>query len=259
VANGVESEDRNIADLAAICPHSCLLLGGFSQGAQVTRGALARLTPGAVARVVAVLLFGDPYFSSPDPSVEFPQAASDPEHFLPDRRGVLLQRPFARTEAVTPVLRGRVFSWCHREDIVRQGARILSRTGKTAHRDYGTDLDDMASAVASVGSRLNAIGFVPTAYRYRVTGTCEAGGCGLADWSGPRTTAFAPIAAANENQVVPIICQTAGQSITGANGISSSIWDELSDGAFVSDYYIDTPNEGIFSRPIPLAAIVTGE
>ena len=48
-----------------------------------------------------------------------------------------------------------------------------------------------------------------------------------------------------------IICQAVGQTTIGANGASSAIWDRLSTGGFVPDFYVNTPNVGSFSPPIP--------
>ena len=45
---------------------------------------------------------------------------------------------------------------------------------------------------------------------------------------------------------VDISCQDYGQAING-----SSIWDRLSDGGWVSDFYISTPGHGVFSPGIP--------
>ena len=51
VANGVQSAERNIADVSELCPRSYLIIGGFSQGAQVTRDVLAQLTGAEKQRI----------------------------------------------------------------------------------------------------------------------------------------------------------------------------------------------------------------
>lgn len=258
VANGVQSEVRNIMDLGQICAESYLILGGYSQGAQVTRLALhelVRLDPGEVPHIAAVVLFGDPYFNFKEPNVLYPQAATDPQRFNPRRHGILLQRPFARAVAIDPVMHDRVFSWCHRKDVVCQGGHVLNPPGIKGHTDYERDKAALNTAVAAVARRLRLIGLPPLVFEYRVVGTCTDGECGLAKWSGPGvTTGFSTVGAVSENETVAIVCQTTGETVTGQNGVSSAIWDKLTDGAFVPDYYIDTPNVGVYSAPIPRCA-----
>lgn len=54
----------------------------------------------------------------------------------------------------------------------------------------------------------------------------------------------------HEGQEVNILCQALGEVVVGQNGGSSSIWDRLDSRAFVSDYYISTPNVGTYSPPL---------
>lgn len=104
VHSGVDTAIRNVADLLDLCPQSDLVLGGYSQGAQVTRGALAGLLADERERVAAVVLFGDPYFDPNEKAVTYFPAGER------SRRGVLLRRPGAKTVPIDPSLRGRVFS-----------------------------------------------------------------------------------------------------------------------------------------------------
>jgi len=46
---------------------------------------------------------------------------------------------------------------------------------------------------------------------------------------------------------VDVRCQEAGDAVRG-----SQVWDQLTNGAWIPDYYVDTPNIGDFSYPIPL-------
>ena len=73
----------------------------------------------------------------------------------------------------------------------------------------------------------------------------------VAEWSGPGSSSFSPVGAAHEGEKLAVICQAVGQDTVGANGASSAIWDRLSTGAFVSDFYVDAPTVGSFSPPIP--------
>jgi hypothetical protein len=88
-------------------------------------------------------------------------------------------------------------------------------------------------------------------YAYHVYGTCQSGGeCYVNVRSGPSQAAYPVIRTEDEGDQVDIVCQAHGQTVS--NGVSSSdIWDELKDGGWVSDFYVDTPVAGDFSPPIP--------
>jgi hypothetical protein len=43
-----------------------------------------------------------------------------------------------------------------------------------------------------------------------------------------------------------VFCQTAGAKV-----YTTSVWDRLDDGNYVSDYYVATPSTTTYSRPIP--------
>jgi hypothetical protein len=248
VANGVQSAKRNIAELVRLCPHAWLVLGGYSQGAQVTRGALANLNEQEQQHIAAVVFFGDPYFVHDENNV------TTLPGFNRDQRGIAFQLPLPKVIPISASYRGKVLSWCHARDRICQG--IHRKNGFTEHKNYTRDAEAAAREVVdrltAVGVPLNTgSGVAPGFYTYDVTGTCGTGACGLAEWSGPGTESFDPIGAAYEGQQLDIACQVTGQTITGANGRTSAIWDELSNHAFVSDYYVDTPNIGKYSRRIP--------
>jgi cutinase len=236
VDNGVQSAARNIVDLIGLCPQSEVVLGGFSQGAQVTREALGVLVAKHLQRhVAAVIFFGDPYFNPSEKNV------TTLGTFKRQQKGILRRRLLRKAMPIDPAFSGDVFSWCHRSDVICQGLHF-GNSGKE-HSTYARDAE---AAAAQIADRLAA-----TEHLYHVSGTCAGGPCGLAEWSGPGTANFIRVGAAYESQQVDIICQAIGQKVTGTNGISSAIWDELINGAFVSDYYLDTPNVGIYSPPIP--------
>ncbi|MCW8383506.1 hypothetical protein NA749_042485 [Streptomyces justiciae] len=50
-----------------------------------------------------------------------------------------------------------------------------------------------------------------------------------------------------EGAMVPIYCQTPGETITGPYG-TSNIWDNIDDGEFISDTYVQTGSDG-YIRP----------
>lgn len=251
VVDGIRSAFRNITDLVRLCPKSELVVGGYSQGAQVTRGALVRLGPAERDRVAAVVLFGDPLFKHDEPNVTVvadERIALPPD---PKRRGIGRVLPVGGANPVADDYARRVFSWCHGRDLVCQGLG-----GFKAH---GTYADETESAGARIAARLRARGAVPAsapvdsgpAGTYHVAGACAPGPCTLATWSGPGTTRFKRVDVVSEHQQLDIACQTIGESVTGANRRSSAIWDRLTDGSFISDFYVDTPNINEFSPPLP--------
>jgi hypothetical protein len=246
--NGVQSAVQNVADLTMLCPESWLVLGGYSQGAQVIRTALSALGEPERHRIAAVTLFGDPYFSASEPNVLTLSS------FNPSQGGVLrLIRP-SGAPPIGAVYNGRVFSWCHEHDFICQGPG-RGNTG-ASHGTYGADAEEAATRITS---RLAAVGVAPGLIAnastllttYRVRGTCVSGTCGLAEWSGPGTSAYRAEGAAYEGQEVRVACQAEGQLVLGPSGVASAIWDRLASGAFVSDLYLNTPAVGQFSSALP--------
>lgn len=94
---------------------------------------------------------------------------------------------------------------------------------------------------------------VPTFYVYRVYGTCADGACGLNVRTGPGYSEYSVLEALNEGAEVDIVCQTIGETVgpSPTTHNSSVIWDRLTDGGWVSDLYVTTPNVGTWSPPIP--------
>ena len=60
--------------------------------------------------------------------------------------------------------------------------------------------------------------------------------------SGPGTS-YSIVRVLNEGAQVPIYCQTPGTTVTGYYG-TSNIWDNISNGEFVSDAYVNTGSDG---------------
>jgi hypothetical protein len=239
VAAGVSSELGGISALLAACPKSRLILGGYSQGAQVTRLVIRALKSRDRAAIVAVALFGDPYFNPSEPPVTY----FPPGNRL--RRGLLVPAR-AKKIAVPKTYDGRVFSWCHYGDIVCQGP---GRNRKGAHGGYEKDVPQVLRRIASLLAE-ERIRPPRRAFTHLVTGTCAASTCALAAWSGPGTK-FEHVGSVADGEQVGVVCQTVGETITGSNGVSSHIWDELDDGTYVSDFYLNTPNVDAPSPPIP--------
>jgi hypothetical protein len=88
---------------------------------------------------------------------------------------------------------------------------------------------------------------------YYVENTCRDGACGLHVRSGPGYSSYASIEVLTDGTEVKIVCQALGQEVgpSPSSGVSSAIWDKLTNGGWVSDLYITTPNAGTWSPPIP--------
>lgn len=91
-------------------------------------------------------------------------------------------------------------------------------------------------ATLFVGTAAQAVG-------YNVTGT---GGVGLKARTGPNTSAGV-VRVLPEGAAIDIACQTQGENVRG-----STIWDKLSDGTYVSDFYTTTPVYAAYSPGIPV-------
>jgi len=89
-------------------------------------------------------------------------------------------------------------------------------------------------------------------YVFQVYHTCASGHCGLAERTGPGFSAYPAIDWLADGTNVDIVCQTVGEPVTGIDGSTSNVWDHLTNGDYVSDYYVNTPGTlGAFSPPIP--------
>jgi hypothetical protein len=92
----------------------------------------------------------------------------------------------------------------------------------------------------------------PQFWVHHVYGTCYDGACGLKERAGPGYSHYAQVGLKYDGDEVDIVCQVHGELVgPGRDGLSSDVWDKLTDGAWVTDYYVDTPNAGSFSPPIP--------
>ena len=89
-----------------------------------------------------------------------------------------------------------------------------------------------------------------TYFPYYVTGTCGEGECGLKEYSGPGQ-GYALRGEKSDGDEVDLVCQAAGETFVSPFGGTSNVWDRLTDAGWVSDYYVDTPEAGGFSPPIP--------
>jgi Cutinase len=120
---------EHLASETTICPRTKLLLSGYSQGAQVAADVYQRSVSAAErSHILAVVLFGDPYFNVSD-------AASDRGTFARHgRSGVLGRRPTFGGDR-------RVLSYCHLHDPVCQHPTVigLARYKLKQHENYTRD------------------------------------------------------------------------------------------------------------------------
>jgi uncharacterized protein YraI len=90
------------------------------------------------------------------------------------------------------------------------------------------DSDHFDAPVATVG------------YAYQITSSANLNGR-----SGPRTST--PIVQAYPpGATVAVVCQTRGTKIG-----TTSVWNKLADGNYVSDFYVSTPSNTSYSEPLP--------
>jgi uncharacterized protein YraI len=90
------------------------------------------------------------------------------------------------------------------------------------------DSDRFDAPVATVG------------YAYQVRSLANLNGRSGPKTSTPIVQAYAPGA------TVGVVCQTAGTKIG-----TTSVWNKLTDGNYVSDYYVSTPSNTSYSAPLP--------
>jgi uncharacterized protein YraI len=77
-------------------------------------------------------------------------------------------------------------------------------------------------------------------YAFQVTSSANLNGRIGPKTSTPIVQAYAPGA------TVGVVCQTAGTKIG-----TTSVWNKLTDGNYVSDYYLSTPSNTSYSAPLP--------
>ena len=77
-------------------------------------------------------------------------------------------------------------------------------------------------------------------YPYQVTSSANLNGRSGPKTSTPIVRTYAPGA------TVGVVCQTAGTKIG-----TTSVWNKLTDGNYLSDYYVSTPSNTSYSAPLP--------
>ena len=91
-----------------------------------------------------------------------------------------------------------------------------------------------------------------TYWPYYVVGTCEDGECGLNVRSGHSYSEYPTIEKRYDGEELAVVCQSIGEIfVSPKSGEETEVWDKLTNGDWVIDYYVDTPNKGRFSKPLP--------
>jgi Rv2525c-like, glycoside hydrolase-like domain len=90
------------------------------------------------------------------------------------------------------------------------------------------DSNDFDAPVATVG------------YPYQTTSSIDLNGRSAPTTSARVTQTYAP------GSTVPVVCQSLGAKVG-----STSVWNKLGDGNYVSDYYVSTPSKTSYSAPVP--------
>jgi len=88
-------------------------------------------------------------------------------------------------------------------------------------------------------------------YAHKVQGTCDDGECGLRKRPDHAFTNQQTVGVVYDGNALDIVCQAQGEPVTTSRGVTSTVWDKLTDNTWVSDLYVDTPNANQPSPPIP--------
>jgi hypothetical protein len=90
---------------------------------------------------------------------------------------------------------------------------------------------------------------------YRVGGTCVNGACTVNECTSPDQCGLRNHGRLPEGAPLDIVCQTAGEVVTAPNGRSSTIWDRLSSGLYVSDLFVEGTRTDRFAHGLPRCSI----
>jgi hypothetical protein len=236
------------------CPNQRFVLIGFSQGAHVVGDNLQYLEGTSVAsKVAAVLFFGDPRFN--------PSATINMGNYNRSLKGIASELGAVPVRNLSSTWNGKVRSYCYAQDFICNASAanfalcnpIIPRdcghfayVSRGAANEGGSWAGDLARQ-ALMPTTLPRTGTAPApsanAYHYTVYHT---GGVGLKMRAGPGT-GYAHLGTVPEGGTVAIVCQAHGQRVLPG----SDIWNRLSNGKWVYDWYTNTPNTGRFSPPIP--------
>jgi len=140
----------------------------------------------------------------------------------------------------------RIESWSNTQIAIQ----IPSESGWWAGVSWMPEPGDHVTATVypAGGGASNPVGFTigdPATHPYGTLGNA-------AEYSGPGTS-YSKVGTLASGAQAPIVCQGTGQimSDSGSPSGTSDIWDQLSNGSWVTDTMVNTPNANEFSPPIP--------
>ncbi|HKX16048.1 MAG TPA: glycoside hydrolase domain-containing protein [Propionibacteriaceae bacterium] len=108
-------------------------------------------------------------------------------------------------------------------------------------KQYRGDHDETYSGVTiNIDSDRFDAPVATVSYPYQVTSSVGLNGRSGPTTSAPLVTRYAPAA------TVPVVCQTAGRKVG-----TTSVWNKLADGNYVTDNYLSTPSKTTYSAPLP--------
>jgi uncharacterized protein YraI len=108
-------------------------------------------------------------------------------------------------------------------------------------KQFRGDHDETSGGVKiNIDSNLFDAPVATVGYAYQITSSANLNGR-----SGPLTST--PVVQSYASgATVGVVCQTAGTKIG-----TTSVWNKLTDGNYVSDYYVSTPSKSTYSAPLP--------
>lgn len=137
VDEGVIETTGYIKDQVRECPEQTLLVGGYSQGAQVMGRALFELSEHERSRIAAVSLFGDPEYVGAKFNINDPIHGAIPRPWQRDNMGPLDFGALEKRSPYVPAdIEKRVASYCYKNDIICSGIHNMNKHAKAAHALY---------------------------------------------------------------------------------------------------------------------------
>ena len=135
VDHGIAETVGYLKDQIATCPDQGIIIGGYSQGAQVVGDALFQLTQEERDRILGVGLFGDPKYTGAYQANFFSTPVSQPW-----RRGSASELEFGMLDRRVPYvpkdIELRVTSNCSRYDIICAGWSAANVNFRQVHSGY---------------------------------------------------------------------------------------------------------------------------
>ncbi|MEO7905321.1 MAG: cutinase family protein [Candidatus Saccharimonadales bacterium] len=153
VDSGVVELQNYLIQRTEKCPNEKVILGGYSQGAQVVGQALPSLLPNQLSKIEFVALFGDPKLYLPEGEGMLPDACRGKNHSdwrriidncLTDNGTLGARKPY-----VSSALKGKVGLWCRSHDFICGSSKILGDdAGHSKYKDEKGDIDLAAHEIA---------------------------------------------------------------------------------------------------------------